>query len=95
MATVRTYSSCYMCAFDCPITVDSIGSEIVAIDHPGCVRATALREQRDNNRRLLHPQLRASAEDLLGVSGSDEGNPHAPVYRGEIQCNPPERQSQV
>ncbi len=63
MATVRTYSSCYMCAFDCPITVDSIGSEVVAIDIPGCVRATALGEQRDSNRRLLHPQLRASAQD--------------------------------
>ena len=61
--SVKTYSSCYMCAFDCPITVDSLGPEIVDIDHPGCVRATALREQRENDRRLLHPQLRARASD--------------------------------
>jgi anaerobic selenocysteine-containing dehydrogenase len=52
-----------MCSFDCPITVDSIGPEIVGIDHPGCVRATALREQRDSDKRLLYPQLRASADD--------------------------------
>ena len=60
---MKTYSSCYMCAFDCPITVDSIGSEVVDIDHPGCVRATALGEQRDSDKRLLHPQLRDSAGD--------------------------------
>jgi anaerobic selenocysteine-containing dehydrogenase len=60
---VKTYSSCYMCAFDCPITVDSHGSEVVAIDHPGCVRATALGEQRESDKRLLHPQLRDGADD--------------------------------
>jgi anaerobic selenocysteine-containing dehydrogenase len=60
METVKTYSSCYMCSFDCPIIVDSVGADIVEITHPGCVRATALREQRESDKRLLHPQLRLS-----------------------------------
>ena len=64
MSTMKTYSSCYMCSFDCPITVDSIGSAIVDIDHPGCVRAAALREQRESDKRLLHPQVRLSANDV-------------------------------
>ena len=63
MLSRKTYSSCYMCAFDCPITVESIGAKIVHIDHPGCVRATALREQRETDKRLLHPQVRGSAND--------------------------------
>ena len=62
MSTMKTFSSCYMCSFDCPITVDSVGPQVVHIDHPGCVRATALREQRESGKRLLHPQLRDSAD---------------------------------
>ncbi len=72
MPATETYSSCYMCAFDCPITVHSNGSEIVKIDHPDCVRATAIKEQRESDKRLLHPQLRASADDAWQtVSWSD------------------------
>ena len=63
MPTSTTYSSCYMCAFDCPITVDSIGTDVVAIHHPDCVRATAIQEQRDSDKRLLYPQLRGNADD--------------------------------
>ncbi len=63
MHTSTTHSSCYMCAFDCQITVDSIGADVVAVHHPDCVRATALQEQRESDARLLHPQLRPSAAD--------------------------------
>ncbi len=63
MHTSTTHSSCYMCAFDCQITVDSIGADVVAVHHPDCVRATALQEQRESDARLLHPQLRRSAAD--------------------------------
>ena len=69
---MKTYSSCYMCAFDCPITVDSVGTEIVHIAHPGCVRATAIREQRENDKRLLHPQVRVSANDDWRTVSWDE-----------------------
>lgn len=52
-----------MCAFDCPITVDTNGTDVVAIDHPDCGRAIALQEQRESDARLLHPQLRGNADD--------------------------------
>ena len=63
MSIIQTHSSFYTCAFDCPITVDSEGAEIINIKHPGCVRATAIGEQRESNLRLLHAQVRASAGD--------------------------------
>ncbi len=63
MPESTTYSSCYMCAFDCPITVGSNGTEVVQLHLPDCVRATALQEQRDSDERLLHPQLRGAADD--------------------------------
>ena len=69
---MKTYSSCYMCTFDCPITVDSVGSEIVHIAHPGCVRATAVGDQRESDKRLLHPQLRDRATDTWRTVGWTE-----------------------
>jgi anaerobic selenocysteine-containing dehydrogenase len=63
MATTKTHSSCYMCTFDCPITVESSESELISIDHPGCVRASALREHRETDDRLLHPQIRTRCTD--------------------------------
>jgi anaerobic selenocysteine-containing dehydrogenase len=61
-----------MCAFDCPITVDSVGAEIVHIAQPGCVRATAIQEQRESDKRLLHPQVRDRANDAWRTLGWTE-----------------------
>jgi anaerobic selenocysteine-containing dehydrogenase len=69
---MKTNSSCYMCTFDCPIVVDSVGAEVIHIDHPGCVRAKALGEQRQSDQRLLHPQMRPSADDTWRMATWDE-----------------------
>ena len=63
MSMTETHSSCQMCAFDCPITVYSDGPEVIKIDYPDCSRAEAILEQRETDKRLLHPQIRASADD--------------------------------
>jgi anaerobic selenocysteine-containing dehydrogenase len=56
-----TFSSCYMCTDNCPITVVSEGSRILSIEHPDCVRASAMLEQRESRQRLTAPMIRASA----------------------------------
>lgn len=63
MTAKTTYSSCYQCAYDCPITVISEGEEVISVAHPDCVRAEAMLEQRDSERRLIRPQIRASSSD--------------------------------
>lgn len=69
---MKTHTSCYMCAFNCPVTVDSSGADIVAIHAPGCVRATAIREQRESEQRLLHPQVRDNARSAWQTVPWDE-----------------------
>ncbi len=61
--TKTTYSTCYMCTTNCPITVVSQGDEILDISHPECVRATAMLEQRESDKRLVHAMIRDRAED--------------------------------
>ncbi|MFQ5789004.1 MAG: molybdopterin-dependent oxidoreductase, partial [Acidobacteriota bacterium] len=63
MRKKTTYSACYMCTANCAVTVVSEGDRIISIDHPDCVRAGAMQEQRDSEQRLTSPRLRASVED--------------------------------
>lgn len=58
-----TYSACYMCTSNCPITVVSEGDEIVSIDHPECVRAEAMFEQRESPERWVLPRLRKNNDE--------------------------------
>ena len=58
MAQQTTHSTCYACTTNCPITVVSDGGVIASIDHPACVRATGMREQREHASRIIHPILR-------------------------------------
>lgn len=62
MSPRTTYSTCYLCTNNCPITVVSEGSRILAIYHPDCARAAAMREQRESLLRLTVPRVRASAD---------------------------------
>ena len=55
------HSSCYMCSEDCPISVEFDGQRIVAIEHPNCVRASAMLEQRESSHRLLSARIRKSS----------------------------------
>ena len=75
--TKTTYSSCYMCTTDCPITVVSRGEEIVDISHPDCVRATGMLEQRESETRVIHARIRGSAADNWQTVGWDEAVQHA------------------
>lgn len=66
--TKTTYSSCYMCTTDCPITVVSQGDDIVDISHPDCVRATGMLEQRESENRVIYARIRDNhAEDWKPV----------------------------
>ncbi|MFC1662318.1 molybdopterin-dependent oxidoreductase, partial [Gemmatimonadota bacterium] len=60
MSPKTTYSTCYMCTDDCPITVVSEGDDILSIDHPACVRAEGMLEQRTSRQRWMYPRLRHS-----------------------------------
>ncbi|NQV55451.1 MAG: molybdopterin-dependent oxidoreductase, partial [Rhodospirillales bacterium] len=56
-----TFSTCYMCTSDCPITVESQGDDIINISHPDCIRATAMLEQRESPERVLGARIRGAA----------------------------------
>jgi anaerobic selenocysteine-containing dehydrogenase len=58
MSTRTIHSTCYMCTDDCPITVVIDGDDILSIDHPKCVRAEAMMEQRTSSLRRIDPRLR-------------------------------------
>ncbi len=58
-----SYSTCYMCTGNCPIAVMSEADRIVSIDHPECVRAGAMLEQRESPGRLITPLMRTSAAE--------------------------------
>lgn len=67
--TRKVQSACYMCTANCGITVESRGADIVHIHHPDCVRASAMLEQRESERRLLRPMIRgARGEDWQPAS---------------------------
>ncbi len=63
MKTKTTHCSCYMCSLDCPITVVSDEDRILSIDHPECVRAEGMIEQRESPDRLLSASIRRSYTD--------------------------------
>jgi anaerobic selenocysteine-containing dehydrogenase len=63
MTQKTTFSACYMCTQNCPITVVSDGDVIVSIEHPDCVRATAMQEQRESEHRLTSPRIRSRADE--------------------------------
>lgn len=58
-----TFSACYLCTQNCPITVVSDGEDIVSIEHPDCVRATGMQEQRESEHRLTSPRIRSRADE--------------------------------
>ena len=72
-----TYSACYMCTANCPITIVSQGERILSIDHPACVRAQAMVEQRESPQRLTTPLLRESAHDAWREASWEEVLPAA------------------
>ena len=63
MPTKTTKSSCYMCSLDCPITVESDGDRVVSVDHPDCVRAEGMIEQRESPDRITSAYVRGHATD--------------------------------
>ena len=63
MVPKTTYSTCYMCSWNCPIKVVSDGDSILSIGHPPCVRAEGMIEQRNSPERLTETRIRASAEE--------------------------------
>ena len=72
MTTKTTYSSCYMCTNDCPITVVSDEDRILSIDHPECVRAEGMLEQRESPLRLTSALVRDHAGDTWRDASLDE-----------------------
>jgi len=72
MTNKTTRSTCYMCTEDCPITVVSDGDDILSIEHPECVRAEGMLEQRTSRFRLVTPRVRSRPQ-----------NPWTEVSRGE------------
>lgn len=72
LETKTTYSSCYMCTSDCPITVVSKGDEILDISHPDCVRAEGMLEQRESALRVTTARVRENCgEDWQDASWDD------------------------
>ncbi|MFG1691673.1 molybdopterin-dependent oxidoreductase, partial [Gemmatimonadota bacterium] len=72
MSPRTTHSTCYMCTDNCPITVVSEGDEVISIDHPECVRASAMLEQRTSPRRWTRPRLRSRSTDAWREVSWDE-----------------------
>jgi len=72
MNSKTTYSACYMCTANCPMTVVSEGERILSIDHPKCVRAQAMVEQRESPQRVTSPLIRVSAHDPWEEASWDE-----------------------
>jgi len=63
MRNNTTHSTCYMCTEDCPITVLSDGEDILSIQHPDCVRAEGMLEQRTSRLRQVNARIRSSLQD--------------------------------
>lgn len=75
--TKTTYSSCYMCTTDCPITVVSRGDEIIDISHPDCVRAEGMLEQRESENRVTDARIRGRSSEPWQTVGWDGAVRHA------------------
>jgi len=58
-----THSTCYMCTEDCPITVVSDGDDILSIQHPDCLRAEGMLEQRTSPLRWVDARIRSRPQD--------------------------------
>jgi len=52
-----------MCTEDCPIVVHVDGDEVLSVDHPDCVRAEGMMEQRASPHRWTKARIRDSAGD--------------------------------
>lgn len=72
MSNKTTHSTCYMCTEDCPITVVSDGDDILSIEHPDCVRAEGMLEQRTSPLRLITPRIRSSPQSPWREVSRDE-----------------------
>jgi anaerobic selenocysteine-containing dehydrogenase len=72
MSSETTHSTCYMCTEDCPITVVSEGEDILSIEHPDCVRAEGMLEQRTSPLRQINPRIRSSNQDPWREVSGDE-----------------------
>ncbi len=58
-----THSTCYMCTDDCSISVVTNGDEIISVEHPDCIRAEGMLEQRSSPLRQISPMLRSGSSD--------------------------------
>ncbi|MFC1791588.1 molybdopterin-dependent oxidoreductase [Gemmatimonadota bacterium] len=72
MSHETVHSTCYMCTDDCPITVVTDGDSILSIEHPDCVRAEAMLEQRESRHRRISPRVRPSPRDPWRVLSRSE-----------------------
>ncbi|MGD2123621.1 MAG: molybdopterin-dependent oxidoreductase [Gemmatimonadota bacterium] len=67
MCTRTVHSTCYMCTEDCPITVVTEGENILSIDHPDCVRAEGMLEQRESSLRWVNARIRSTPRETWRI----------------------------
>ncbi len=72
MSRKTIHSSCYMCTRDCPITVVTEGDSVLSVEHPDCLRAEAMLEQRESRSRWINPRTRSSSQDPWRVVAREE-----------------------
>ncbi len=72
MSTRTIHSTCYMCTDDCPITVVTDGDHILSIEHPECVRAEGMLEQRTSPLRRIDAGIRTNARDRWQAVSREE-----------------------
>lgn len=72
MSRKTIHSTCYMCTRDCPITVVTEGESILSIEHPDCLRAEAMLEQRESRSRWISPRIRSSSQDPWRLVAREE-----------------------
>jgi len=61
-----------MCSLDCPIAVVSDGDRIVSVDHPECVRAEGMIEQRESPDRLTNAMMRGNHTEEWNAVAFDQ-----------------------
>ena len=87
MRNNTTHFTCYMCTEDCPITVLSDGEDILSIQHPDCVRAEGMLEQRTSRHletlksREPKPRLQMNHSDaeVRSIGDGDEVRLSSPL----------------
>jgi len=62
MSKKTIHSTCYMCTDDCPITVVMDGDDILSVEHPDCVRAEGMLEQRASRFRQINARIRSDPQ---------------------------------